>query len=52
MMFLKDENGQSMVEYALVLGLIAIVALIVLVAFGPKIKDIFNKANNAADNAK
>ena len=52
MTILKDENGQSIVEYALVLGLIAIVALVVLLAFGPKIKGTFNKANNAVDEAK
>ncbi len=46
MTFFKDENGQGMVEYALILGLIAIVAIVVLVALGPKIKDLFNKANN------
>ena len=51
MTFLKDENGQGMVEYALILGLIAIVAIVVLVALGPKIKDLFNKANNEVDNA-
>ena len=51
MTFLKDENGQGMVEYALILGLIAIVAIVVLVALGPKIKSLFNKANNAADDA-
>ncbi|MBQ9517639.1 MAG: Flp family type IVb pilin [Eubacterium sp.] len=51
MTFLKDENGQGMVEYALILGLIAIVAIVVLVALGPKIKSLFNKANNAVDDA-
>ncbi|MBQ9517638.1 MAG: Flp family type IVb pilin [Eubacterium sp.] len=51
MMFLKDENGQSMVEYALIVGTIAIAAVIVLVAFGPKIQAMFSKANNAAGDA-
>ena len=52
MTFLKDENGQGMVEYALILGLIAIVAIVVLVALGPKIKNLFNDANGAIDDAK
>ena len=52
MTFLKDENGQGMVEYALILGLIAIVAIVVLIALGPKIKNLFNKANNAVDDAQ
>ena len=51
MSFIIDENGQSIVEYALVLGLIAIVSLVVLLAFGPKIRNMFNDANNAADKA-
>lgn len=51
MTFLKDENGQGMVEYALILGLIAIVAIVVLLALGPKIRDLFNKSNNAIDSA-
>ena len=51
MTFLKDENGQGMVEYALILGLIAIAAVVVLVVLGPRIKELFNKADkNIADN--
>jgi pilus assembly protein Flp/PilA len=46
MTFLKDENGQGMVEYALILGLIAVAAIVVLVILGPRIKNMFNKANN------
>ncbi|MBQ7203099.1 MAG: Flp family type IVb pilin [Eubacterium sp.] len=52
MSFFIDENGQSIVEYALVLGLIAIVSLVVLLAFGPKIRNVFNGANDAVDKAK
>ncbi len=52
MNFFKDENGQGMVEYALIIGLIAVVAVVVLIAFGPKIQNTFNKANNAVDEAK
>ena len=52
MAFMYDENGQSIVEYALVIGLIAVVALVVLVAFGPKIKNQFSGANDAFDEAK
>ena len=51
MRFILDENGQGMVEYALILGLIAIVAIVVLIALGPKIKNLFNKANNDVDPA-
>lgn len=46
MSFLKDEDGQGMVEYALIIGAIAIAAVVVLVAMGPKIRDKFNEVNN------
>lgn len=40
MSFLKDENGQGMVEYALIVALIAIIVIR---------KIAVNKLNNAAD---
>ncbi|HWR24428.1 MAG TPA: Flp family type IVb pilin [Feifaniaceae bacterium] len=43
---LKDENGQGMVEYGLILGLIAIAAITVLIALGPRFAGIFNGAND------
>jgi len=46
MTFLKDESGQGMVEYALIIGLIAVVAIVALVLLGPKIRGMFNNANN------
>lgn len=46
MSFIKDENGQGMVEYALIIGLIALVLVVLLVAFGGRIKNTFNKATS------
>lgn len=43
----KDEEGQGMVEYGLIIALIAIVVIVALVALGPKIKGIFDSANDA-----
>ncbi|MFA7636297.1 MAG: Flp family type IVb pilin [Monoglobales bacterium] len=40
--FLKDENGQGMVEYGLIIGLIAVVVVGALVLLGPKIKEMFD----------
>ena len=41
----KDENGQGMVEYGLILGLIAVAAIAALIILGPKIAGIFDSAN-------
>jgi pilus assembly protein Flp/PilA len=38
---LKNEDGQGMVEYGLILGLIAIAAVVALLALGPKISEMF-----------
>ncbi|MEA4890538.1 MAG: Flp family type IVb pilin [Clostridiaceae bacterium] len=44
---LADEDGQGMVEYGLILGLIAVAAIAVLILLGPKIKGIFQSANDS-----
>ena len=46
---LKDENGQGMVEYGLILGLIAVAAITVLITLGPKVTGIFTKAETEID---
>jgi pilus assembly protein Flp/PilA len=38
---IRNEDGQGMVEYGLILGLIAIAAVVALLALGPKISDMF-----------
>ena len=43
--WLKDENGQGMVEYGLIIGLIAIAVIAVLVVLGPRIADLFQQVN-------
>ena len=49
--FLMDEDGQGMVEYGLIIGLVAIVVIGALTVLGPKISSMFNKAGGALDNA-
>jgi len=44
---LKDESGQGMVEYGLILGLIAVAAVAVLLILGPRISAMFQAANDA-----
>ncbi len=50
MSFLKDEDGQGMVEYAIIIGCIAVAAIIILVAMKDKIKNLFEKTNEALDD--
>ena len=47
----NEEEGQGMVEYALILALIAIAAITVLPGIGEKILGIFTKADNALETA-
>lgn len=43
----NEESGQGMVEYGLIIALIAVVAIVGLVALGPKIRDLFTGVSNA-----
>ena len=47
----RDEEGQGMVEYGLIIGLIAVVVIVALVALGPKIRDMFDEVNQQLDAA-
>jgi pilus assembly protein Flp/PilA len=49
MSFLKDEDGQGMIEYAIIIGAIAIAAILILIAMKGKITKAFNKVNNDLD---
>lgn len=42
MLFLNRENGQGLVEYALVLVLVAIVVIAILTLLGPQIGAVFS----------
>ena len=44
---LKNEKGQGMVEYALLVGLIAVVVIAALVVLGPAIAQKFTDIKNA-----
>ena len=43
----KDESGQGMVEYGLIIGLIAIVVIAALIILGPKIRDLFQATSDS-----
>jgi len=40
---IKDEKGQDLAEYALLIALIAIVVIVAVTALGGQIQTIFNK---------
>ena len=43
----RREEGQAMVEYALILVLIAIVVIVVLTTLGEKVSDVFQTISDA-----
>ncbi len=45
MLFSLKERGQGMVEYALILVLVAVVVIVALTALGTNISGIFSKVN-------
>jgi pilus assembly protein Flp/PilA len=46
MLFLPREEGQGLVEYALILVLIAVVVIAVLMLVGPAVRDVFQTILN------
>lgn len=45
----KDEEGQGLVEYGLILALIALVVVTALSPLGDKVKGIFDSVGNKLD---
>ena len=45
--FWNDESGQGLVEYALILFLIAIVVIVALTTLGKKTNNVFNNISSA-----
>ncbi len=46
MLFLNRENGQGLVEYALVLVLVAVVVIAILTLLGPQIGNVFSRVTS------
>ena len=44
---MNEEKGQGMVEYALLVGLISIAAIVVIALLGPQIVAIFTKVTTS-----
>lgn len=49
MLFSPKEKGQGLVEYALILVLVAIVVIAALMVLGPIIGNVFSKINSSLD---
>lgn len=47
---LREEHGQGMVEYGLILALIAVVVITVLTTMGGKLQGIFQKISDTLPN--
>jgi Flp pilus assembly pilin Flp len=47
----REEDGQDMVEYALILGLISIVAVVAVTATGVAVGDIWGAVETAVEGA-
>ena len=45
--FMQEEEGQTLVEYGLLISLIALVVITVLTFLGRRINTVFNTANAA-----
>ena len=50
MLFAPKERGQGLVEYALILVLVAIVVIAALMILGPIIGNVFSTINNSLKN--
>ncbi|RYG67839.1 Flp family type IVb pilin [bacterium] len=45
--FLREEDGQTLVEYGLLISLIALVVIAILSILGSRVRNTFNAAANA-----
>lgn len=43
----RDEEGQGMIEYGLLIALISVAAIVVITLIGPQLKSIFQQVVNA-----
>jgi len=50
MLFVPEEKGQGLVEYAIILALVAIVVIAVMRVLGPRVGNIFSTVNSEIPN--
>lgn len=51
MRLFKEESGQAVTEYALIIGLILLVVIVAITGLGTKIKEIFENLVNSLGGA-
>ena len=49
MLFLPREDGQGLVEYALIILLVALVVIIILALIGPQLGNVFSQVVSSLD---
>jgi pilus assembly protein Flp/PilA len=49
--FVRDESGQGLVEYALIIALVAIGLIVILTLLRNSIGNVFNETKNQLNNA-
>jgi len=47
---MHDPRGQTLVEYGLLLALIAVIVIVALLAFGPIVSQIFSNVGNTLNS--
>ena len=47
MLFAPAEKGQGLIEYAIILSLVAMVVIVVVWAFGPRIGNTYSTIHNS-----
>jgi len=51
MLYLPQEKGQGLVEYALILVLVAIIVIAILMVLGPQIGNVFSRVTSGLGGA-
>lgn len=47
----KEESGQGLVEYGLLVGLIVVIVIAVLAIFGPALEELFGRITDNLEDA-
>ncbi len=51
MLYLPREEGQGLVEYALILALVAVIVIAILLILGPQVGSVFSRVTSGLNQA-